>query len=142
MARKQSSADLQAQIAKQQEQLREVLRQEKLEAKQAEEKLALKIGRMVLDFQKNGFTGFTKSDFIKKVDEMVASSVAAPVPATAATAAEVEETPVADVLDSGAVELAAEPVNADTGNESGSDIAETSDTAASEDRIAKRGIWG
>lgn len=48
-------------------------REEKVAAKQMEEKFALKLGHLVLGYYKAGFTGFDKGDFKKKVAEIVAS---------------------------------------------------------------------
>lgn len=76
MAKRKTAAELMAEakrkFEKEMAEVRELQKKEKASAKKAEEKLVMKLGRIVLDFQAAGFSGFNKSEFIKQVNDLVA----------------------------------------------------------------------
>ena len=132
MAIKKSAAELMKEAKlKYEEMMAEAKEQEKKEKaklKQEEDKAIVKIGRLVFDFQKAGFSGFQKNDFIKQINEIVAG-INKVAPVTAA----VTDASGSDVLDEVQADAQEAVVEADQASIDGSG---SSDTSAEADAAA------
>ena len=135
MAKRRTSADLQAEILKLMEAKKELARQERAEAREVEEKLALKLGRIVLELHKCGFNGFNKTAFVKQVAELVGCAQKEEAPAPTATGAEAaDDAQVGDAKNMDVTDGLAESADGSDG------ITDTGEPSI--DETSKSNIWG